>query len=72
MARIGKYSGAFQPLWRYCSFLEESTTIDDDKEHWELRAYLIAKAGGIVDQKALIDKQCGDLPLLMGLMLRAN
>jgi len=63
MARIGNYSGSFQPLWRFCSMLKESVPIDDDKDHWTLRAYLLAN-----DR----DQQCGDLPLLLGLMLRKN
>ena len=72
MAKIGKYSGAFQPLWRYCSMLEESTPIDNDKDHWTLRGYLLANSGGVADNETPQDKQGGDLPLLMGLMLRVN
>jgi len=72
MARIGNYSGAFQPLWRFCSMLKESVPIDDDKDHWTLRAYLLSNSGGVSDGQAPQDKQTGDLPLLLGLMLRKN
>lgn len=63
MAKIGDVSGPFQAVWRYCSFISESIPIDTDDEHWELRAYLLSK-----DQ----DRQCGDLPPLLGLLLRRN
>jgi hypothetical protein len=67
----GKIKGQAQAVFGYLRLLEETTPMDSDEERWILRAYLIANAGG-VDGTVWLDKQCGDLPLLAGLIMRGN
>ena len=59
----GKLKGQASAVFGYLRILEETKPIDNDDDHWTLRAYLLAN-----DQ----DKQGGDLPLLAGLLLRRN
>lgn len=63
MAKIGNYSGNFKAVWGFSRMMIETKIPEVDKTWWGLRAYLIAE-----DK----DRQCGNLPLLAGLLLRVN
>jgi len=64
---IFKDGGIFSPkdlmTIKWLRIQEETKLPEVDRTWWELRAYLLAN-----DQ----DKQCGNLPLLSGLLLRRN
>jgi hypothetical protein len=68
----GKFRGQASAVFGYLKMLEETTPMDNDKERWTLRAYLITNAGGVANGSVWLDKQGGNLPLLAGLIMRGN